>query len=707
MSIFIVTVKNGSEQFDREVKKDSFTIGRGNTCDICLNDSHISRVHLNVMSRGNEIWITDNNSSNGTFINSNKLHQGAVVQVSAADEIKLGKSEYILTFSLKAVLPEVRLVPVKPEPVSEETVNVARSHIQSLQAEQILHDAKKKAAQIVLEGEQEAEKRTQAIYQLARETRDKAEKTYQKRMEESHKQADAVLQDAQNQGQELIKEARKMAQGLREEVDGYVQSLKDKAMRESEEMLSIAKTQAREIVKRETEDLQKNLADKKQSFDKLSKELIDIEAQLSKAMASLQNAKEQDDKLRQKSRDEEERLNRLQKEKEFYFKELKEKEEARLNDLIADEKNRLKNLVEKEKDRLAGVIEVEEERIKDLREAQKIITDEKNRLEAAVHTLREKQVQSQMAVQELEDKKMALAKDFDLQKKSLAENFENEKLQIEKKEQQYLEETRLEMTKRVQKLEQDYLDSLIQKKVSLVKKLYTVFEKEAVTAIEAAQWAKLSKGLEPKIVSVLDSELVSLSQSTVNGKKTIDLIKKKESEKLGWITTGIIAGSVVLFVTQKVIDKVIRNQNPFQNMVTMEAKKRQEDLEKRRFNPDVVLELRETYTDAVIYTKSFVQNYTDEQFQQKFYKALSQYLLKTWRIDEDKSIQVLSASNALVKSLDEKKQKIHPDFVREGIEKMRLQETEVLANIKNILGSEVRLESYRTFERNFYKQNVP
>ncbi len=103
---------------------------------------------------------------------------------------------------------------------------------------------------------------------------------------------------------------------------------------------------------------------------------------------------------------------------------------------------------------------------------------------------------------------------------------------------------------------------------------------------------------------------------------------------------------------------------------------------------------------------NFANVYTDQDFQQKFYKSASQYLLKTWRVDEDTAIRVLATANALVKELADKKTKIHPDFVKEGVDKMRQLETDTLARMKDVLGSEVRVESFRRFERNFYKDEV-
>ncbi len=102
MSTFTVHIQRKDQAFSREVNKDSFTIGRSIDCDIALNDTHISRVHLVVSRRWNQIWIEDKNSSNGTFVNGTKIVQGTSVNVVTSDKIQLGRSEYFLTIELQS-----------------------------------------------------------------------------------------------------------------------------------------------------------------------------------------------------------------------------------------------------------------------------------------------------------------------------------------------------------------------------------------------------------------------------------------------------------------------------------------------------------------------------------------------------------------------------------------------------------------------------
>ncbi|WP_111895064.1 FHA domain-containing protein [Acinetobacter sp. MB5] len=68
-----------------EVNKD-LLVGRHQDCDVVLQSSAISRRHAALNLRDKQVWVTDLNSSNGTFVNDLRiaqetlLEQGDVVQ---------------------------------------------------------------------------------------------------------------------------------------------------------------------------------------------------------------------------------------------------------------------------------------------------------------------------------------------------------------------------------------------------------------------------------------------------------------------------------------------------------------------------------------------------------------------------------------------------------------------------------------------------
>lgn len=693
MNTFTVTIHRKDQILTKVVSKDSFTIGRSLDCDISLNETLVSRVHLVVSRRWNQIWIEDKNSSNGTFINGTKIVQSTPVNVITSDKIQLGKSEYILFIDLQTeevqAEPELPDLPPEKEPEVEEpsfeaTVAMPQPSMAPFQAEKILHEAKRKAAQIILEGENQAEKRVQVIYKKARDMQAQADIFYQTRMSEAHKEADAILADFQRQGHSLLYEARAMAQELREEVDVYVQGLKEKARNDVENLVSEATLQS-ERMKVDAMELAR------------ANGQIEIDALLKKAQEDADRmvdfSKHQVIEIQEKVKTDRETLAQLGRSvKEANDELLKTRDalaliqsaEAEMNKKLAEESEQFKVVNQSHQDLLAVQKKLEEDHKK----------------------MQERQAHLSMDIHDLEAKKTHLFKEHEGQKIFLNEKLEKEKSQIMRSEEERLEEMRLEMSKRLQKMEQDILDDVIRKKSTMVKEIHSLVEREIVKIMEPKQWNLISSQVEHQIQEAVEGRVASLSQSSMASAKPVDLMKKRKNEKMRWATAGLAMGALVYFVSQVAVEKVSEDKSPLRTIAASEAKQRQDDLEKRKFNPPQAEELKDTYTDAVIYTRNYPDIYLDNQFQQKLYKATATYLLKTWRIDEDRSLQVLSASNALVKELIDRKTKIHPDFIKEGLEKMRVFETQTLARMKDLLGSEVRLDSYRRFERNFYREEV-
>jgi pSer/pThr/pTyr-binding forkhead associated (FHA) protein len=94
----VVTIQKdqGSSEFVMTIP--NFTIGRSVTCDIKVNELVVSRIHLAVEIKYSRVFITDKNSSLGTFVNDIRIAPMTETQVKASDRVKVGDS--ILWFKL-------------------------------------------------------------------------------------------------------------------------------------------------------------------------------------------------------------------------------------------------------------------------------------------------------------------------------------------------------------------------------------------------------------------------------------------------------------------------------------------------------------------------------------------------------------------------------------------------------------------------------
>ena len=74
-------------------------VGRGPRCDIHIDEKHVSRHHADIESDGDEVVIVDHGSTNGTFVNDEKVLQKTPLKPK--DKIRFGKT--IFEFSIKHI----------------------------------------------------------------------------------------------------------------------------------------------------------------------------------------------------------------------------------------------------------------------------------------------------------------------------------------------------------------------------------------------------------------------------------------------------------------------------------------------------------------------------------------------------------------------------------------------------------------------------
>lgn len=82
------------------IDKPSFTIGKDSLhVNFCIKDnSSISRQHATIESRNGITSITDNNSTNGTFVNNRRLTPGQPQTIQNGDVITLANEEFVYKF---------------------------------------------------------------------------------------------------------------------------------------------------------------------------------------------------------------------------------------------------------------------------------------------------------------------------------------------------------------------------------------------------------------------------------------------------------------------------------------------------------------------------------------------------------------------------------------------------------------------------------
>jgi len=83
-----VRFRNKEIDIDRTIK-----IGRDMDNDICiLDDPLVSRRHALIEQEGKDFFITDKDSTNGTFLNNNPVPRDGRARIKSGDVVKIGKT---------------------------------------------------------------------------------------------------------------------------------------------------------------------------------------------------------------------------------------------------------------------------------------------------------------------------------------------------------------------------------------------------------------------------------------------------------------------------------------------------------------------------------------------------------------------------------------------------------------------------------------
>lgn len=78
-----------------EITSNPFTIGKSQTCNLVIADKVVSRHHAEVVQYGDKYFIKDLSSTNGTFINGNKLMADTDVELKDGQEIIFANKKFV------------------------------------------------------------------------------------------------------------------------------------------------------------------------------------------------------------------------------------------------------------------------------------------------------------------------------------------------------------------------------------------------------------------------------------------------------------------------------------------------------------------------------------------------------------------------------------------------------------------------------------
>jgi pSer/pThr/pTyr-binding forkhead associated (FHA) protein len=71
------------------------TVGRGPGCTLVLNDPKVSRRHATLTGEGRTVFVRDEGSLNGTWLNDERIAQPR--RLAVGDRLRIGGSEFVVS----------------------------------------------------------------------------------------------------------------------------------------------------------------------------------------------------------------------------------------------------------------------------------------------------------------------------------------------------------------------------------------------------------------------------------------------------------------------------------------------------------------------------------------------------------------------------------------------------------------------------------
>src|SRR6185437_8607742 len=91
-SACLIRVKSASGTRRHLILRERFTIGRSETADLPLLDLAVSRQHVQLEIRGEQIYLTDLNSSAGVKVAGDRIAPSVAIKIEPTQPVRLGSS---------------------------------------------------------------------------------------------------------------------------------------------------------------------------------------------------------------------------------------------------------------------------------------------------------------------------------------------------------------------------------------------------------------------------------------------------------------------------------------------------------------------------------------------------------------------------------------------------------------------------------------
>lgn len=718
---FIVEITSFDGVKTYYISKPSFILGRGSTSEIKLDDKDISREHVRIFF-ADALKIEDLDSSNGTFVNGIRLPPKSHVDILENDKIVLGQSKISLKIKLMTVSEEAQKIAKIEEEQKNAPVQVDIKGFPDPQ-----NDFKMDFKNVTIDlpkykdpGQhaQEIIKEAEFVkYTIIKGANVQKEKIIAESKLQSKKIAEATYQEYQSRVNLLIQQTREQMNHLKAETESH---LDDKRLHAMDEIQMMWKEHQDQLQTEKNAILDKLDGENKLKLDieleKLRNEIfIEKNRVISEAESDIMAKTKA-----YRSQFENERTEHTEKVR-FLTKQYQEtKAEAEALDKKITELKNATNDKTIEYDAIVSKLNIEQDKLEVLQRSHKNLVEENSKIQENLNNYQknrdaalEIERQAKKNIEELTKKIQTLSEQketIERQLQNIDKNLADAKLKVKSEvENEYkilreaegkkFEEFKVAELKELQKIREEHTSSIKKLSLELSQEVASKLEMQAKKT--GGQAFDFEKSLE--VINSVIQVKTSENGMSSNHQAQLDTWKKKQrAEKITLFTSGLAAAIVLFFGGNFIYSKLTRDS--FKDEMSRSAEARRQKEIENKFTPEKTSAYYETYVDATLYTDGFVDVFLDDTNQQAWVKKATVYFLNTWKIDEQKTIQVISNSRSLVQAVNEKVPMFTKQNFKAELEKLKQIEAANITQQVQIFGTNVRYESYKKLERQFFSE---
>lgn len=252
---FRVIIKGKGHDKSVEIDKDSCVLGRGKECDIVIDDDLISRKHLKISMRNNELMIEELGSTNGTWINNSKIEKGKKTPYNTETKVSLGGANG-LSLNVENLVLKSNLLKIQNATIAK--VDAEKTLIQNLSTLKVANGSVEPISYAVSSPNIPAEARSMKLVSddLTLKDINKKNLKFPEKNSDNKKSLDSKLKQLVNQESDRMRE-----KSIKE-----AQQIKQKAIDEEKNIQANAKREALEIIERSKEEAARNKEEAEKSI---------------------------------------------------------------------------------------------------------------------------------------------------------------------------------------------------------------------------------------------------------------------------------------------------------------------------------------------------------------------------------------------------------------------------------------------------------